>query len=70
MALEEIIIMIAPSLAGTSAVTLISIIVGSFLKKLLKKKVDEVSENAEFEKVHKELAEIKEVLNKIRGKAL
>ena len=69
MDFQSILIMIAPSLAGCSVSAIICVLVYRVLKKLFERKISSISENAEFEKLHKEIKEVKETLDRIRGKA-
>lgn len=71
----QIIYLIAPSIAGTSLTSILATILFSSIKKAFKKKVNEVGEASEYAKLHKEnedlkseLQEIKETLNRMRGK--
>lgn len=69
MDIQTILMIIAPSLAGCSASTILAILAFKFIKKLFVKKTNEIGENAEFEKLHEEINDVKEILNKIRGKS-
>lgn len=68
MSIQQIILMVAPSLAGVSATTIISIILGRFIKKKLKAKIDEVGENAEFKKINSKIDRLQGDMNEIRGR--
>lgn len=64
---QEILMMIAPSLAGVSLTTLLSLAFSKFIKKRVKAKIDEIGENAEFKKVNDKLDTINEKINRITG---
>lgn len=68
MDLQQILFMIAPSLAGVSLTTILTTLCGRYIKKKLNKKINEVSENEQFKKINTKLDNIQEDINKIRGR--
>lgn len=69
MDFQTFLITIAPNLAGCSASTILAILAYNFIKKLFAKKANEIGENADIKELRKEVKEVKDILNKIRGKS-
>lgn len=64
----EIIIYVAPLVAGFITSIIIPLIIQRFSKKYLQKKIDEVNEGKELKEIKKELADIKKEILEMRGK--
>lgn len=68
MLIQEGLVILAGIIAGVSLPTIITFIGVKIIKKAVNKKVKEIDESTEFKKVHKEIAEVKSILNGMRGK--
>lgn len=66
--IHELIIYVAPLVAGFITSTGIPLIIQRFSKKYLQKRIDEVNEGKEFKDIKKELADIKKEILEMRGK--
>lgn len=66
--IEEIIVFVAPLLAGFVTSVTIPSIVSSVLVKYFKKKTNELSENAEIKKLEKKIDFLSNEILEIRGK--
>ena len=64
----QIIVFIAPLIAGFITSILIPLIIKRFAKKSLQKRIDEVNEGQEFKEIKRELADIKREILEMRGK--
>lgn len=64
----EILIYVAPLVAGFITSIVIPFIIQRFSKKYLKKKIDEINEGKELKEIKKELADIKREILEMRGK--
>lgn len=66
--IHELIIYVAPLVAGFITSIGIPLIIQRFSKKYLQKRIDEVNEGKEFKDIKKELADIKKEILEMRGK--
>lgn len=64
----DVIVYIAPLVAGFITSIVIPFIIARFSKKHLQKKIDEVNEANELKKIKEELAAIKKEIFEMRGK--
>lgn len=64
----EIIIFIAPIIAGFITSIAIPLIIYKFTKKYFKKKIDEINEGEQIKDIKKELSDIKKEILEMRGK--
>lgn len=65
----EIIVYVAPLVAGFITSTVIPLIIQRFSKKYLQKKINELSEGEQLKEIKKELSNIKKEILEMRGKA-
>lgn len=64
----EIVVYVAPLIAGFITSILIPLLVEKFCKKILKEKVDKIDSSKEIKEVKEELKEIKREILEMRGK--
>lgn len=67
-AVKEIIVYVAPMVAGFITSVLIPTIIEKVVIKRLQTKIDKVNSGAEFKELKKELAEVKKEVLLLRGK--
>lgn len=67
-AVKEIIVYVAPLVAGFITSVLIPTIIEKVVMKRLQTKINEVNSGAEFKELKKELAEVKKEVLLLRGK--